>query len=74
MANFIERHPGLTGLLAVCGTYLGGMIVQRKHVEKVNDQRLKCYEIYQGQLGTKEIGKKIKNVDDAICEKDEDDS
>lgn len=73
MAGFIERHPKLTGLLAVCGTYLGGMIIHRKHIEHVNDQRLEWYKLY-GDDTTDDARKAIINADDALCIKDEDDS
>lgn len=41
MGNFVDRHPKLVGVLAVCATYLGSMFIHRKHVEKVNDQRFR---------------------------------
>lgn len=74
MAGFIERHPKLTGLLAVCGTYLGGMIIHRKHVEKVNDQRLEWCRLYGGDTTDDLLHKAIINADEDICTNNKDDS
>ena len=77
MSNFIERNSGLVAVLAVCGTYLGSMIVRRKHQEHVNEQRIRFYEFAYGNgLATKEqLNKKIKMESaDKPLQKKEDDS
>ncbi len=54
MSNFIERNSGLIKVLAVCGTILGSMFIQRKHQENVNEQRMRYFEMAYGNGAQKE--------------------
>ena len=46
MSDFIGKNKGLIGLLGVCLTYIGGRIIQTKHYERVNAQRISSLEAY----------------------------
>ena len=45
MKRFITENKGLIGVIAVCATYIFGRVILAKHYEKVNDQRIRMYEL-----------------------------
>lgn len=43
--KFITENKGLIGVIGVCVTYILGRVIAAKHYEKVNEQRIRLYEL-----------------------------